>query len=133
MDFTKAKLVTYILAFGLIIGAIIGLLLNYVFPQYYPNWYEGILLFFIIMESLILIYVESASRRVTSRQMLNTYMLTKVVKVFASLIFIGAYMIMVGEDKKSFVLIFMIFYLLYLALESMLFLQIEKRLKKKQE
>lgn len=133
MDFTKAKLVTYILAFGLIIGALIGLLLNYVFPQYYPNWYEGILLFFIVIESLILIYVESASRKVTSRQMLNTYMLTKVVKVFASLIFIGAYMIAVGENKKSFVLIFMIFYLLFLAFEAMLFLRIEKRLKKKQE
>lgn len=133
MDFTKAKLVTYILASGLIIGALIGLLLYYVFPQFYPNWYEGILLFFIVIESLILAYVESCSRRVTSRQMLNSYMLTKVVKVFSSLIFIGAYMIIVKEDKKSFVLIFMIFYLLFLALESVLFLQIEKRLKKKQQ
>jgi len=133
MDFYKAKLVTSILAFGLIMGALVGALLYYVFPQYYPNWYEGILLFFLLLESLILIYVESASRRVTQRQMLNTYMLTKVVKVFAALIFIGVYAIAVKENIKSFVLVFMIFYLLFLGFEAFLFLKIEKRLKNKQQ
>ena len=85
MDFFKAKLITSTLAFGLIAGALIGVLLYYQFPQYYPHWYEGILFFFLILESLILIYVESASRKVTSRQMLNTYMLTKVIKIFIRL------------------------------------------------
>lgn len=121
------------LAFGLIIGALIGALLYYYFPQWYPNWFEGILLFFLGIESFILIYVEASSRKVTQRQMLNTYMLTKVVKVFAALIFVGAYAIAIKESIKSFVLIFMIFYLLFLGMESILFLQIEKRLKKKQQ
>ncbi len=131
MNFFKAKLVTSLLAFGLIMGALVGALLYYQFPQYYPHWYEGILLFFLIVESLILVYVESASRKVTQRQMLNTYMLTKVVKIFAALIFIGVYVAIVKEDKKSFILVFMIFYLLFLAMESFLFLKIEKRLKNK--
>lgn len=131
MDFFKAKLVTSLLAFGLIMGALVGALLYYQFPQYYPHWYEGILLFFLIVESLILVYVESTSRKVTQRQMLNTYMLTKVVKIFAALIFIGVYIAIVKEDKKSFILVFMIFYLLFLAMESFLFLKIEKRLKNK--
>ncbi|MDR2953922.1 MAG: hypothetical protein LBV43_02445 [Prevotella sp.] len=133
MDFFKAKLITSILAFGLIAGALIGMLLYYQFPDYYPNWYEGILAFFLILESLIISYVVSASKKVTQRQMLNTYMLTKVVKVFAALIFIGAYAIMVKENIKSFVLVFMVFYLLFLAMESFLFLKVEKRLKNKQQ
>lgn len=133
MDFFKAKLVTSLLAFGLIIGALVGALLYYVFPDFYPDWYEGILLFFLLLESLILIYVESASRRVTQRQMLNTYMLTKVVKIFAALIFILVYAKVVGEGIKSFILVFMIFYLLFLGFEAFLFLRIEKRLKKKQQ
>ncbi len=133
MDFFKAKLITSLLAYGLIMGALVGALLYYVFPQYYPNWYEGILIFFLLLESLILIYVESASRRVTQRQMLNTYMLTKVVKVFASLIFVLVYAKAVGESIKSFVLVFMIFYLLFLGFELFLFLKIEKRLKNKQQ
>lgn len=133
MDFFKAKLITSIFAFGLIAGALIGMLLYYQFPQYYPNWYEGILAFFLILESLVIGYVVSASKKVTQRQMLNTYMLTKVIKVFAALIFVGAYAIIVKENIKSFVLVFMIFYLLFLAIESVLFLRIEKQLKKKQQ
>lgn len=133
MDFFKAKLITSVFAFGLIVGALIGMLLYYQFPQYYPHWYGGILAFFLILETLIISYVVSASKKVTQRQMLNTYMLTKVVKVFAALIFVGAYAIVVKENIKSFVLIFMIFYLLFLAMESMLFLKIEKRLKNKQQ
>lgn len=129
----KAKLIVSLIVFGVVIGALIQALLNYQFPQYYPNWYEGILLFFLLMESFILAYVESASRKVTQRQMLNTYMLTKVVKIFAALIFVGAYKIAVDENIKSFVLVFMIFYLLFLAFEAYLFLKIEKRLKKKQQ
>jgi len=128
---TKIKIILSIALFGIVLGALIQALLNYQFPQFYPNWYEGILAFFIILESLILIYVDSASRKVTQRQMLNTYMLTKVIKVFAALIFIGIYALTIKENIKSFVLIFMIFYLLFLAFESYLFLRIEKRLKKK--
>lgn len=133
MDFFKAKLITSLIAFGLIVGALIGALLYYQFPQYYPNWYEGILLFFLVLESLVISYVVSASRKVTQRQMLNTYMLTKVIKVFAALIFVGAYALIVKENIKSFVLVFMIFYLLFLGMESILFLRIEKRLKNKQQ
>lgn len=128
---TKIKLILSIALFGIVMGSLIQALLNYQFPQFYPNWYEGILAFFIVLESLILVYVDSASMKVTQRQMLNTYMLTKVIKVFAALIFIGIYALTIKENMKSFVLIFMIFYLLFLAFESYLFLKIEKRLKKK--
>lgn len=132
-DVIRAKLVTSLIAFGLIAGALIGALLYYKFPDYYPGWYEGILSFFLVLESLLLVYVESVSRKATQRQMLNTYMLTKVIKVFAALIFIGSYAIIVKENIKSFVLVFMIFYLLFLAMESILFLKIEKRLKSKKQ
>ncbi|MDR1884300.1 MAG: hypothetical protein LBR26_16195 [Prevotella sp.] len=133
MDFFKAKLITSLLAFGLVAGAMAGALLYYRFPRYYPGWYEGILLFFLALESFILLYVESASRKAASRQMLNTYMLTKVIKIFASIIFIGAYTLAVKENIKSFILVFIIFYLLFLAFEAFLFMKIEKRIKKKQQ
>lgn len=129
----RVKLIVSLIIFGVVVGALVQALLNYKFPQYYPHWYEGILLFFLMLESFILLYVESASRKVTERQMLNTYMLTKVAKIFAALIFVGAYKVVVNENMKSFVLVFMIFYLLFLAFESYTFLKIEKRLKKKQQ
>jgi hypothetical protein len=129
----KVKLILSVILFGIVSGAFIQALLNYQFPEYYPNWYEGIPAFFIILESSILIYADSSSRKATQKQMLNVYMLTKVIKVFAALIFIGIYALTIKENIKSFVLIFMIFYLLFLAFESYMFLRIEKRLKKKQQ
>lgn len=133
MDFFKAKLITSVIAFGLITGALIGMLLYYQFPEFYPNWYGGILAFFLILETIIVSYVVSASNKVNQKQMLNTYLLIKVIKIFAALLFVGAYAIIVKENLKSFVLVFMIFYLLFLGMESILFLKVEKRLKNKQQ
>lgn len=133
MDFFKAKLITSVIAFGLITGALIGMLLYYQFPEFYPNWYGGILVFFLILETIIVSYVVSASNKVNQKQMLNTYLLIKVIKIFAALLFVGAYAIIVKENLKSFVLVFMIFYLLFLGMESILFLKVEKRLKNKQQ
>lgn len=133
MDFFRAKLVFITLSFGLIISALIGGLLYYVFPNYYPNWFEAIIIFFLILEPLVVVYVEATSRKATQRQLLNTYMLTKVIKIFASLIFVGIYALVVKEGIKSFVLIFMSFYILYLFIETFIFMKIEKRLKEKKQ
>lgn len=133
MDFFRAKLVFIALSFGLIISALVGGLLYYVFPNYYPNWFEAIIIFFLILEPLVVVYVEATSRKATQRQLLNTYMLTKVIKIFASLIFVGIYALVVKEGIKSFVLIFMSFYILYLFIETFIFMKIEKRLKEKKQ
>ncbi|WP_165025867.1 hypothetical protein [Dysgonomonas sp. ZJ279] len=133
MDFFRAKLVTIILAFGLIVGGLIGALLYFQLPDYYPNWFEGILLFFLVLESSVVAYVEAQSRKATQRQLLNTYMLTKIVKIFASIIFVGIYALVIKEGIKNFILIFMLFYLLYLFVETLIFTRIEKRLKEKKQ
>lgn len=133
MNFFRAKLISSVLAFGLITGGLLGALLYFQLPDYYPNWYEVIVIFFLALESFIIGFVESTSHKATQRQLLNTYMLTKVIKVFASLIFVGVYALVVEEGIKNFVLIFMLFYLLYLGIESFLFVRIEKQLKKKQQ
>lgn len=133
MDFFRPKLVFIALSFGLIISALIGGLLYYVFPNYYPNWFEAIIIFFLILEPLVVVYVEATSRKATQRQLLNTYMLTKVIKIFASLIFVAIYALVVKEGIKSFVLIFMSFYILYLFIETFIFMKIEKRLKEKKQ
>ncbi len=49
----KVKLIISFIAFGLIVGALMQALLHYQFPQYYPAWYEGIILFFLILEHFL--------------------------------------------------------------------------------
>lgn len=132
MDF-KAKLIASILAYGCIVGGTLGAILYYVFPAFYPSWYLGILIFFLCIEPLIVLFVEKSSHTATPKQLLNTYMMTKVIKTVASLMLIAIYAIAVKEEIKSFILSFMILYMLFLAIETMLFTRIEQRLKEKQQ
>lgn len=132
MDPFRAKLTFIVAAFGLILGGGVWALLYYVFPAYYPEWIGAIFLFFLVTEVLIVNYVYSRSLKEEKPQkMVNVYMLTKVIKILLALTFITIYVLAVKEQVKSFVLVFMIFYIVFLAVESKLFIQIEKHLKKK--
>ncbi|MFR9166578.1 MAG: hypothetical protein ACLVKO_10330 [Dysgonomonas sp.] len=131
MDSFKVKLIFALIAFGLIAGGVVGALLYYVFPQYYPNWYFGIIFFFIITESIMMYYVASQIKNVSSKKMVNVYMMAKVVKIILALIFVTVYALAVKENLKNFVLIFLVFYVLYLFVETFLFSRIEKHFKEK--
>lgn len=128
----KAKLLTTLWPVGILFGAVLGVVLYYQFPQYYnPGWYLSTYFLFMIMETVILLFAEQKSNSATAKQMVNVYLLTKVIKVILSLVFITIYVLVVKENIKSFVLIYMIFYLFFLFVETKLFTLIEKQLKEK--
>ncbi len=129
MDTFRAKLITLLISSGLVASAGIGALLYYFFPQFYPAWYFQIVSFFLIFEVALVSYVVAQSMKVSSKKMVNVYMLTKVVKIVISLIFIGIYAIAVKENIKTFVLVFIVFYLLYLLAETIIFSKLEKYIK----
>lgn len=131
MEVFRVKLITIVWAFGLIIGAGIGAFLYYLLPQFFPNWYFQIVFFFIILQSVLIYFVTLNSEKVSSKKMVNLYLLSKVIKIVTSLGFITVYALVVKENIKSFVLVFIVFYLLYLFLETLLYSQIEKRIKNK--
>lgn len=135
MNSFKAKLVTSVLAYGLVMGAILGAILFYAFPPFYTNWYLAILAFFLIIEPLILLFVEQESRDADTnpKKLLNVYMMTKVIKTITVLGSIAIYGIAVKEGLKSFALTFFILYIIFLAIETFLFTRIEKRLKEKKQ
>lgn len=131
MDSFRTKLITILIAFGLVAGGGIGALLYYVLPQFYPNWYLGIVFFFLITESLLIAYVVKSSQTATQKKMVNIYMLAKVVKMILALFFIAIYALTVKENIKSFVVVFIVFYGLYLGIETYMFSKIEKYMKEK--
>lgn len=133
MDSFRMKLLGTLWAYGLIVGSAIGLILVYLLPQYYTDWFPGLLFFFLIIETVIVYYVESYSKKATARQLSNTYMMTKVVKMLTALILVGIYALAVKEGLKSFVLIFMLLYVVFLVIETLSFTRIEKHLKKEKE
>jgi len=119
------------IASGMIISACIGIGLYLIQPSFDWNWFAVILLFFLVLEPLMMSLVENGSRKKDKKQMVNVYMLTKVVKVLASLVFIAVYVLAVKENVKVFVTVFILFYILYLIVETLLFLNLEKHLKEK--
>jgi len=131
MELFKAQPVLYIISFGLIISACIGGGLYYLQPSFDWNWFIGITVFFLIIESLSIGLIASNITKKEKKQTVNLYMMTKVLKVLASLIFITIYVLTVKENIKSFVAVFITFYLLYLLTETILFLKIEKQIKGK--
>lgn len=133
MNSLRLKLLSMLWAYGLIMGSVLGLALVYFLPQYYTDWYPGLLLFFLGIETGIVFYVESYSKKATARQLSNAYMLTKVVKILVALAVVGVYAAADGTGMKSFVLIFMLLYILFLVIETYLFATIEKHLKKEKE
>lgn len=129
MNAFKVKLITILIAFGFIITALAGLTQYYVKPLCDWNWFLGIAIFFLIIESTIVSYVEGVSRNKEKKKMVNAYMLTKVVKLILSLFFVTVYALVVKENIKGFVIIFILFYFLYLMVEVFLFSRIEKHIK----
>lgn len=130
MNLFRKRLITSVLAFGLIGGAIIGALLYYAFPAYFAsNWFVIILIFFLVVKPLIVAYVESASSKVNDRKLLNTYLLIMMVQMLLALFIILIYSVIDKEGVKSFALTFMSLYLLFLGIESWSFVKIEKHLK----
>lgn len=131
MNIFKTKLIIYIIAFGLIISGCIGLGLSHFLPTFNWNWFVGLASFYLIIESLVVSLVEKCSQKKDKKQLVNMYMLTKVIKVIASLIFVTVYVLTVKENIKAFVAVFILFYLLYLIAETFIFMKIEKRIKEK--
>jgi len=125
----KAKIITSLVAIGLISSAILGLLLYYVLPQFYSDWYFEVLLFFLVLETALVSFVISGSKTATSKKMVNVYLLSKVVKMLASLVFVAIYMFAVKENIRNFILTFIAFYAIYLGIETFLFSKIEHHLK----
>lgn len=134
MNSFRTKLITSTLGYGFVIGAVVWAVLTYIFPAYYTNWFFGILVFFLIIEPLAVSYIEGQSKTVSDRQLVNSYMLTKVVKIVAVLGFVLVYYVIEGKENiKNFVIALLAFYFLFLIIETISFAKIEKHLKEKKQ
>lgn len=131
MDLFKAKLLTYTIAFGLIISSVIGFGLSYLYPEFDLNWFFCIAVYFLVMETFLIYMTVTGGQKNEKKKMVNLYMLTKVIKVVTSLLFITVYILAVKQNTKIFVSAFILFYLTYLIAETFLFVNIEKHIKEK--
>lgn len=125
----KQKYLFCLLSSLMVLGGGVGALLYYMLPTHYPHWYFGILAFVFVLEVAVLYVVCRGSERLTGQKLANLYMAIKGGKLLLSLLFVGAYMLMVRENVKNFVLVYLVFYLFYVLLEIPFYAEIEQRIK----
>ena len=130
MENLKKRLNIILTAVMLTGGCGIWWLLKTFLPDSYFNWYPVIPGFFYIM-GLVFVTVITRDYKENQRKLVNLYMIIKLCKVAASILFGGIYLIFVKIQLKDFSIVFIGFYLLYLGIETYFFYLTEENIKKK--
>ena len=130
MNLFKTRLISGLLGYGLVSGALLAGVIHILQKPFDWGWYIAIWLFFMLIESLFINLVTNNSKNKQDKKLVNIYLLTKVIKIVCSLIFALTYVVVEkGENLLMFAIIFIIFYLLFLIAETILFSMIEKHIK----
>jgi len=129
MQKLKKHLVIILTTVMLVCGWGVWLLFKNVLPASYFWAYPAIPSFFYIM-GLVLINVITRDRKESQLKLVNLYMLIRLTKVGASILFGGSYLLFVKEQLRDFSIVFIGYYLMYLGLETYFFYRVEEIIKK---
>ncbi|MDD4778083.1 MAG: hypothetical protein PHV53_07325 [Fermentimonas sp.] len=126
------KLTKYFLIFHTIMilaaGAGVWLVIKLFFPEIMVKGYFIIPLYFYIM-GLIFIFRFRRTPLDKPAQLVNLYMLIRVIKIFTSFAIIFLYWLIHQPGIRNFASIFVIFYLISLIWETYFYLRMEKYIK----
>lgn len=130
------KLVRHFLIVHTIMLFVAGFGVWYVLKTFFPETlvdaYFVLPLFFYLI-GLAFIFIMVRMPKDKPKEMVNTYMLLRVVKVFIGIIILTIYWFLDKEQIRSFAIIFIIFYLIYLGVETYIYSRIEMYLKQEQK
>ncbi len=115
-----------------ITGIIGGIVVYNELPTEYFRWYPSIPLFYYLMGIIFVIAIGTCKKK-TNIEIANLYLAMKILKVIATIIFMGFYMWLIDERDKDFVVAIGIFYFIYLILETCFYFNFEKSIKKKKD
>lgn len=111
-----------------------ALVFRYTIPQYAFGWaYHLIPGLFLAMSFVVMVLsagweYEVEEGRMPRDKVLVKYMIWKAVKIGICIIFVLAYWLISGVQFNAFLLTFMVFYIISLAMESLLFVRIQNRI-----
>ena len=130
------KLTKYLYLFHTIITIVIGvtgwLVVHHIFPQMKFNGFAIIPSFFYVMGLVFIIRFKVAPFH-NSAYIVNLYMLLKMIKIFASFAIILIYWLIHTTYIKNFAIVFVIFYLISIMWETVMYMRMEKYMKKEFE
>jgi L-asparagine transporter-like permease len=106
------KFAYQLIIFSVVVAAI-GALFQWIAPQYASPAIPFIVIFFFFITLLSLYIVLRNPFQTSGRKFVASYMLSRLVKLFSTLIFLVLYLIFNKEDRLNFAGAFLIIYFAY--------------------
>lgn len=122
----KIRLIALITAINIALGVILGSLLYLFWPASYFKWYPIIPLFYWIMGMAMAYFLDRVQKK-HGDMIVTICMTVRLCKFVIALVFLWLYAALVGDHVKSFGFTLMLFYFIYLTLETYTFYLYEKR------
>lgn len=121
----KQKFILLLTLFVVVVGVGLWLILTNFFPHYAFQGYPLIPLFF-FATGIVSIHTLTNLKLNRPNKLLNTFMLIRGVKMFFALVLTTTYWIVNKADTKHFAIMVVVFYILYLFLETYIYIKLEK-------
>ena len=129
----RLRLFSLITFVNVTVGVSLGGLLYTIWPEHYFTWYPSIPLFYWLTALAMVGFLDSVKRHKRNMS-ITVFMVVRMCRFVLACAFLWMYAALVGEKLKAFGFTLMLFYFIYLAMETYTnYLYEKKRLKRLKE
>ena len=128
----KMRLMGLITFINVAIGVSLGGLLYTIWPEHYFSWYPSIPFFYWVMAMAMTFFLDRVKRK-NGDVTVTMYMLVRLCKFTLAFVFLWMYAAFVGQQLKTFGFTLMLFYFIYLGLETYILYLFEKKRMKREK
>lgn len=131
--YLKLKLMGLITLINVVVALVMGALLFFTDLENYFDWYPAIPTFYWVTSMVMVFFLDSVKRK-KGDVTVTTFMVVRLVRFTLAILFLWLYLRFVGEHPRAFGFTLMLFYFIYLGMETYtVYLFEKKRLKREKE
>ena len=128
----KFKLMGSITFINVAIGVTLGGLLYTIWPDHYFKWYPSIPIFYWVM-AIAMTYILDRKKKKNGDVTITAFMVVRFCKFTLAVVFLWLYAALVRENLRMFGFTLMLFYFIYLGLETYTVYLFEKKRMKREK
>jgi hypothetical protein len=128
----KFKLMGLITFINVAIGVTLGGLLYTIWPDHYFKWYPSIPIFYWVM-AIAMTYILDRKKKKNGDVTITAFMVVRFCKFTLAVVFLWLYAALVRENLRMFGFTLMLFYFIYLGLETYTVYLFEKKRMKREK
>ena len=128
----KFKLMGLITFINVAIGVTLGGLLYTIWPDHYFKWYPSIPIFYWVI-AIAMTYILDRKKKKNGDVTITAFMVVRFCKFTLAVVFLWLYAALVRENLRMFGFTLMLFYFIYLGLETYTVYLFEKKRMKREK